>query len=60
LPDESASSVDAATLDAELDAVDGQRLGLQQQARQQLAAEGQPLTRNAVLQRAVTLLHSDS
>jgi len=50
--------IDAAALEAKLDALDGQRLQLQQQAREQLTAEGRPITRFTVLRRAVELLHS--
>jgi len=49
---------DVSALEAELDAVDGQRLQLQQLARQQLTAEGQAVTRLAVMQQAVELLHT--
>ena len=40
--------VDTSALEAQLDAVDGQPLHLQYRARQQLTAEGQPLTRSAL------------
>ena len=55
---DTAPVVDVAALEAELDAVDGQRLQLQQQAREQLTAEGRPVTRLGVLQRAVEVLHT--
>ncbi len=50
--------VDLAELEAELDATDGRRVLLQRHARQQLARARQPLTRRAVLQTAVDLLHT--
>ena len=53
-----ARAVDVAALEAELDAVDGQRLQLQRRAREQLTSERRPVTRLSVLQRAVELLHS--
>ena len=55
---ENALAVDVACLEAELDAVDGQRLQLQQRAREQLTAEGRPITRLSIIQRAVELLAS--
>ena len=55
---ESGPTIDTSALEAELNAVDGQRLQLQQLARQQLTAQGQPVTRIAVIQRAVELLHT--
>jgi hypothetical protein len=53
-------TTDMAALETELDAIDGQRLVLQQRARQQLTAEGKPITRRTVLLRAVELLHSNT
>ncbi len=50
--------IDASALETELDAVDGQRLQLQQRAREQLTAEGQHFTRHSVIQRVVELLHT--
>jgi hypothetical protein len=55
-----AADVDLTALEVELDAVDGQRLALQRQARQQLTAERQPVTRLSVIQRAVELLHTSA
>ena len=52
------ATLNVAALEDELDAVDGQRLHLQHQARQLLTAEGQPVTRLSVIQRAVELLHT--
>ena len=49
---------DVAALEAELDTVDGQRLALQQRARQQLSTERHPVTRAAVIQRAAELLRT--
>jgi len=57
---QTADDVDVAALEAELDAVDGRRLKLQQRARQQLVAEGQPLTRSSVIRRAVELLGAEA
>ncbi len=54
------ADVDLTALEVELDAVDGQRLALQRQARQQLTAERQPVTRLSVIQRAVELLHTSA
>ena len=54
------ADVDVSALEAELDGMAGQRPMLQQRARQPLAAEGQPVTRLNVIQRAVHLLHSSS
>ena len=51
-------ALDVAALEAELDEVDGKRLALQRQARQQLTAEGSPITRSSVIQRAVALLQT--
>jgi hypothetical protein len=53
---DTALAVDVAALEAQLDAVDGRRLQLQQQARDPLTAEGRPVTRVNVLQRAVEIL----
>ena len=49
-------AADVAALERELDGVDGLRTHLQQRARH-LATHGQPVTRPAVLARAVELLH---
>jgi len=57
---QTAAAVDLTALEVELDAVDGQRLALQRQARQQLTAERQPVTRLSVIQRAVELLHTSA
>lgn len=47
---------DLAELEARLDALDGERLVLQQRARAALTAEGVPLTRTTVLRKAVALM----
>jgi hypothetical protein len=53
-------AIDVVALEAELDAVDGQRLQLQLQqgAREHLTGEGRPVTRLSVVRRAVELLHT--
>ncbi|MBA3798194.1 MAG: hypothetical protein H0X18_03620 [Geodermatophilaceae bacterium] len=53
-------AVDSAALERELDAVDGLRAHLQQQARHELTIRSLPVTRTAVLARAVELLHEAS
>ncbi len=53
-----ANLVDLADLEAELDATNGKRVLLQQQARQELARTRRPVTRRTVLQAAVELLHA--
>ncbi len=58
--DAEAAVVDLANLEAELDATNGKRVLLQQQARQQLARAKQPVTRRTVLQTAVHLLHTET
>lgn len=58
--DAKATLVDLANLEAELDATDGRRVALQQQAREQLVRGGRPLTRSAVVQAAVDLLHTSA
>jgi hypothetical protein len=55
-PPTSASNEDLDQMAAELDAADGRRVALQQQARTQLSAEGMPLNRASVLRRAHSLL----
>ena len=52
--------VDHAALEVELDSAGGLRVQLQRTAREQLAAEGRPLTRTTVISRAVDLLRSHS
>ncbi len=54
------ADIDMAALEVKLDAVDGRRLDLQQRARQQLAAEGLPVTRPHVIRRAVALLGTEA
>ena len=56
--DAEATAADLADLEAQLDATDGTRVALQQQARQVLERTRQPLTRRTVLQTAVHLLHA--
>ncbi len=50
-------AADVAAWDRELDGVDGLRTHLQQRARHDLTTHRQPITRPAVLARAVELLH---
>jgi len=50
-------AADVAALERELDGVDGLRTHLQQRARHDLTTHRQPITRPAVLARAVELLH---
>ena len=51
-----AVAFDLTELEVPMDALDGQRVRLQQRARAALEAEGIPLTRASVLARAVALL----
>jgi hypothetical protein len=54
--DTSADDVELADLEARLAELDGQRLLLQRQAREQLTADGLPVTRATVIRRACDIL----
>ncbi len=56
MPNADCNDVELAALESRLDALDGERVVLQRQARDQLESEGAPLTRATVLRRAVMLL----
>jgi hypothetical protein len=56
VPNVDCDNMDLAALESRLDALDGERVVLQRQARDQLRSEGAPLTRATVLRRAAELL----